>query len=353
MAILVCISIVAFLVFAAFAINVAYINASKAEFRSAVDAASRAATLELADFSSEAQVIDRAVQIAAMNKVAGSPLALTNNDVLLGKSQVNVGTGRFEFTAGIRPYNSVRVVGDRASTAALRTSTIFGGLVGSTTFGMQEISTSVRADRDIYVVIDRSGSMMRRIDDLILFPPGCDATTPPHPTLSRWSQMLASYSLFLSVLDSTPSNERVALVTYGSDSTTDVTLTDDYAASYNSLLWRSSQPIVGFTNLGQGVEDALFGLFYLPGVRSYSAKTIVLLTDGRPNMGPDPLAQAQACKDANVTIHTITFGNFCDTALMQQIADITEGDFYPAPDQATLQAAFEAIAKTVPVMTVE
>lgn len=339
----------AFFIFAAFAINVAQIQLSKAELRTAVDAASRAAARELADSTEPGDIIAKAIDVASRNYVAGQPLDLKSSDVTLGNSTVS--NGRFTFVPNASPYNSVRVLGDRSSRN--RIGSVFGGLIGVPTYGASETSTAVRADRDIMVIIDRSGSMMRRLDDLVAFPPGCDETTPPHPTMSRWAKMLAGYSIFLNVLDSTPSIEHVGLTTYGSDSSQDVDLTSDYEATYGSLLWRSASAIIGMTNLGDGMADGLQNLFWGSGVRSYSSKTIVLLTDGRPNVGSDPIERARECKAANVVVHTITFGAFADETVMREIANITGGDYYAAPDDATLVAAFEKIAKNVPIMIVE
>jgi Ca-activated chloride channel homolog len=349
MAVLIVATLVVFLIFAAFAINVAHIQLSKAELRSAVDAASRAAARELGENGPDQQVIDRAIDIARRNRVAGSPLLVTSANVSLG--QATSSGGRFVFDPDARPFNSVRVLGDRNTVN--RITSIFGQLIGMTTYGASETSTAVRADRDIMVVIDRSGSMMRRLDDLMAFPPGCDATTPPHPTLSRWAKMIQGFSLFLNVLDTTSSVEHVGLVTYGSDFTRDLDLTDNYTASYDSLISRSSHSIEGMTNMGDGMMGGLQKLFYGTGIRAYSAKTIVLLTDGRPNVGSDPIAQAHACKAANVVVHTITFGGFSDEAVMRQIATITGGDYYAAPNDAQLRIAFEDIAKNVPILIVE
>lgn len=352
MAVFVCISLVVFLVFAAFTIGVAQIQLSKTELRTAVDAASRAGCWELGESGSPSDAADKAISVASKNKVAGKSFSLTQNDVAVGNASVGP-NGRFVFTPGQGPFNSLRVLGKRDDSHGGGIGAVFGGLIGVSSYGIAEVSTSVRADRDISVVIDRSGSMMRLLDKEFEYPCNCDATTPPHPSDSRWAKMLQGYSLFLSVLDTTPSEEKVGLITYGSDSSTDCDLSGDYNISYDSLLWRSNFAIVGMTNLGQGLDDGLFQLFYGNGVRRYSAKTIVLLTDGRPNMGPDPLDEARACKAAGVTVHTITFGDFCDSTTMQSIADITGGTFYPAPDDSKLAEAFADIAKSVPILVVE
>ncbi len=345
-----CVCLVAFLIFTAFSINVARIQLSKAEMRSAVDSASRAGCIELGESNDPNSAQSAAVAACVRNKVSGDGQQLSSQDIEVGHAQVG-SNGRYFFTSGSQPFNSVRVTGSRKAGSGIEV--VFGGLLGLAKYGVEEVSTSVRADRDISVVIDRSGSMMRLLDQEFAYPPFHGPTTPPDPNLSRWAKMLSAYSLFLNILDSTPSSERIGLVSYGDWASTDVGLTDDYQSCYNNLVGRSYNPIVGMTNLGDGLEEALKQVYYDPNVRPYSAKTIVLLTDGRPNVGADPLSVANECKQANVTVHTITFGSYCDTATMQGIADTTGGKFYAAPDDATLKAAFEDIAKNVPILIVE
>ena len=55
----------------------------------------------------------------------------------------------------------------------------------------------------------------------------------------------------------------------------------------------------------------------------------------------------------DIVIHTVTFGDGADQQEMQAVAAATGGNFYHAPDAATLQEVFEEIALTLPVMFTE
>ncbi len=68
-----------------------------------------------------------------------------------------------------------------------------------------------------------------------------------------------------------------------------------------------------------------------PEASSHAARTMILLTDGQPNLGPDPFTEAQACKAANITVHTISYSNFANTTLMQSIATETGAIFITRP----------------------
>ena len=76
---------------------------------------------------------------------------------------------------------------------------------------------------------------------------------------------------------------------------------------------------------------------------------IVLLTDGENNEPPDPLAAAQAAADRGVRIYTVGIGSAAgatlhvngftvhtqlDEAMLQQIAQLTDGDYYNAENAA-------------------
>ncbi len=73
-------------------------------------------------------------------------------------------------------------------------------------------------------------------------------------------------------------------------------------------------------------------------------------TDGQPNVGPDPFAEAQPVARNKITVHTISYSNFADSTLMQAIATETGGDYYHAPTSFQLQLAFEMIGRDLPVL---
>ncbi|MEK6753290.1 MAG: VWA domain-containing protein [Chloroflexota bacterium] len=85
---------------------------------------------------------------------------------------------------------------------------------------------------------------------------------------------------------------------------------------------------------------------------------IVLITDGENNMDPDPLQAAQFAADRGVRIHTIGVGSSAGTVLevngftvftqldeatLQQIAEITDGNYYNAQTEEDLQVIYENI----------
>ena len=125
-AILVLLLVVALMATAAFSVDVAYMQMTRAELRRATDAAARAG-MEALDRTEDATGVTEIVQqVAQSNIVAGEPLVVEEDQVVLGRSAQN-NSGHWEFTAGQEPYNSVRVEGSRTENSAGGSVPLFFG----------------------------------------------------------------------------------------------------------------------------------------------------------------------------------------------------------------------------------
>lgn len=78
--------------------------------------------------------------------------------------------------------------------------------------------------------------------------------------------------------------------------------------------------------------------------RSGANKVIILLTDGISTSG-DSVDGAVYCRDRNVTVYTIGLGTGIDEVELTNIALLTNGDYYFAPNAETLQNIFESIGR--------
>ena len=89
-----------------------------------------------------------------------------------------------------------------------------------------------------------------------------------------------------------------------------------------------------------------------------NSAVIVLLTDGENNVNPEPLAAAQLAADRGVRIHTIAVGSVegvtlevngftvhtkVDEATLQQIAGLTEGQYFNAETEEDLETIYKSI----------
>ena len=342
-------------------VDIAVIQLARTELRSATDAASRAGTECLSRTQNVAQARAAAKAIAESNTIHGKALQLADDDVEFGRSDRADG-GEVVFTKGEEPFNTVRVTGRR--TDGSRSGPVplfFAKILGVANFQPTHVASSMNLDRDLCLVVDRSGSMKFSLTSNRIAGGlgGCD---PPHPTRSRWSALNVAVAAFVEGLESTDQQEQLALASYASDNRScgiDFNAADvnqvldfEYATTVAEMANLSSIPINGFTNIEAGIEagiDALTG----PEARPLAEKTMVVLTDGRFNRGRHPQFIAATAAAEGITIHTVTFGVGAEQEAMRQVATAAGGQHFHAPDAASLEQIFREIASTLPVVMTE
>jgi len=341
MVIMVVICLPAILAFAILAINIAWMQLTRTELRTATDAAARAGsrTLSLTQDVAIARTVGN--QAAANNTVAGQPLTLATSDLVFGKSSPVTGAP-WAFTAlpeTSDELNSVRALGRRvAGSPSGPVPMLFAGMFDRTTFEPVKVAVATQTDRDVVLVLDRSGSM----DD-------------PTATGTKWSDLLSAVDVFLNTLDLTPQTEKVGLATYEEFATSDLVLTTDYQSIRDHLATLNPG---GWTGIGRGVDAGRTIINDTTHHRIFASKTMVVMTDGKHNRGHDPEPQATiAHNNEAVEVHAVTFGpddpTIVDKVRMQQVATNGHGQYYHAEDQADLQAVFEEIAKNLPTLLTE
>jgi Mg-chelatase subunit ChlD len=277
----------------------------------------------------------------------------------MGRSSQANDTTRFAFIPGGAQPNAVRVNGRRTNgSAAGAVELLFSGVLGVREFEPRDSATSTLLDRDICLVVDRSGSMMESLDGHSL--PGASCS-PPH-ALSRWMALSAAVDGFLVELGKTRQQEHVALVSYSSDtsecgrsyriSETHVNLVFDYQLIRNAMAYISSAPVQGRTSISSGIDEGTRVLTG-PSTRRFAVKTMVVLTDGLHNLGREPILSAQEAAAHGIMIHTITFSSDADIPRMQAVAAATGGQHFHAPSAEELVRIFKQIANTLPVMLTE
>jgi hypothetical protein len=351
---------IVFLATVAFSVDVAYMQLSKVQLRTATDAAARAAGEAL----SREQCLDcsrqAAKDIAQENLVAGDPLLLDDSDIVFGNSEEQAG-GAWAFTPGAEPINAVRVFGRRTREAPSGSvATFFGRVFDVFDFEPTQAATVVRLDRDICLVVDRSSSMKLYLTDTSPTMSTSDSRfcQKPDMTLSRWGALKVGVDRFVSALASTPQLEHVGLASYGSAYTAcsvtnsaasvNCPLSQDHAAVTSAMATISNTKFNGATNIEAGILKGI-EVLTSPQARPYAAKTMVLMSDGAYTVGQQPRLVAPLAAAQDIIIHTISFGE-ANPDEMQAIADATGGNHYIAPDAQALQDIFEEIALTLPVI---
>lgn len=353
-------------ILAGFAINVAYMELSRTELRVSTDAAARAGgrTLALTGDPDEARRVARLY--AGNNPVAGDPLQLADSDLVFGQSTRDSLDERYEFKAGRRPYNALNVVGRRNGSSLSGAVQLFmPGIMSVDQFEPVQSGTATQIELDLAIVIDRSGSMAFGANESAksgspaLAPEGwsyCDAVPPG----SRWLDAVAGAKAFLRALTETPQTERVALVTYGTDATIDVPLSDEYSYSDfdgsvvglvpTAMDAHTASFCGGRTNIGGAILLAEDALYDSATARPWAVKTIVVMTDGRHNTGTNPVNAAKRVGKKGTTIFTITFSAEAKQADMEKVAELGAGLHIHADNGSELVDAYEEIVKSLPTL---
>jgi Flp pilus assembly protein TadG len=360
MLILVAVCLPLFVIMAAFALDIAWMQLVRTELRTATDAASRAGSKILSLNQDEAAARAAAKDAAARNLVAGTPLVVSDAEIEIGSSTQANRNARFVFNPSGTLRNAMRVRGERTSASAGGPVALFlGHILGVPQFQPIHVATSTQLDRDICLVVDRSGSMMSGLTGGSVPTGLCDA---PHPTLSRWGALNTAVAGFLDELDNTAQREQCGLVSYSFRNTScgnDYTTSDinsrldfDFSRVRSEMARISSQPVKGRTSISAGLNNGIVVL--TDGrVRPFAFRTMVLMTDGLHNEGPEPIIPARRAAAQNITIHTVTFSSDADFTRMQAVAAATGGKHFHAPNAAELERIFREIAATLPVLITE
>jgi Ca-activated chloride channel family protein len=351
-----------------FAINLVYMEITRTELRIACDAAAKAAIVRLGSTQNQSSARTFAKTIAQKNPVGGGQLSLSDAQIEFGYA-TRTGTGAYSFTANQTPLNSARITGSR------NVGMIFGGFLTTTSFTPQQQSIVMRVNHDIALVLDRSGSMAFDSSNMeFVYPPDRNFGTnfqnyfaTPSLTASRWKSLADAVTEFTSVLTTRQLDAQVALTTFAEDYTfgsfssveasTDVALTKTYAQISSKMTDWNNTVLVGDTNIEAGLAQGRAALIGT-GARLTAQRTIILLTDGVPTSGSTNLSTITANYRAEgIVTHVITFGGQAASGTnqtrMQNAATSGYGQYYHAPNSATLNSVFRQIAEGLPAVYID
>ena len=194
--------------------------------------------------------------------------------------------------------------------------TVFALAVTMSYFSVTEVENS---PRDIYLVIDVSGSMADQ--SKITF------------AKNAATEFVNAFQLDKSL------DYRIGLISFEVQVNTLAKLTDDPSGLKDAI---SSLYANGDTAMGHAIRTA--DNLFSQETGSDTSKTVLLLTDGVSNTGMNPITAAQNAKDNGLTIFTVAYGNDADIGTLNQIAKMTGGKFYKALSGQDLVATFANIA---------
>lgn len=345
------------LILAAFAVNLAYMELTRTELYTATDAATRAAQRTLTNTRNQALAMAQGRTVGLQNQVAGKNFHVRNSDYTFGTSTRASLASRYIFTPATGPsVNAVQIDGSRMATShGGAVDLVLPIMLSTQQFETHEFIQSTQVDVDLALVVDRSGSMAYAANETAAYPPA-PAASPPGwtfctaiPPSSRWLDAVNGVDVFINEIVTSPRQELVSLVTYADSAVVDQTLTTTYASIQAAMGGYSGTFCGGQTNIADGIDRGVYT--FTQGLdRPWAAKVIVVLTDGIATVGSDPLVSATNAAAQNIQIFTITFALEADQPLMQQIATIGKGKHYHATNGSELSAAFQDIARGLPIV---
>jgi len=314
----------AMVVLIAVEIDMAYLHLSRTELRAATDAASKAAAVTLSQTQDLAAARREGIRVGGLNSIGGKPLVLRDSDFIFGNS-TRGSDGKFAFTPNATPYNGVKLTGALGGAGATGSVNLFfGNLHGLASYQTQHQATSTYLERDIVLVIDRSGSMAGQ----------------------KWKDLIDAIAIFVATVNETVTKEYMGLASYSSTATQDV----QYTLDLNAINTKAKQLVVGGnTSISAGIS-AGYEIIKTGRSKLFVDRTMVVMTDGQHNTGVEPIIPARVVAADGVVIHTITFGAGADAARMSAIASVGRGRYLHANDGTQLKAAFREIALTLSTM---
>ncbi len=391
-------------VLVALSVNSAYMQLSRTQLMVATDCAAQAGGRALSEYQNVDTAKSAAQATAALNTVASNPLRLStsdaDNEIEFGKTTYS-GTGdyvRFQFQklntadvrSGAQKASAVRITGKKTQTSMSgAVNLVFPSFSEKKKFEPSFQAVSMQVDRDISLVIDRSGSMgditwnwpsgknplstaclnagvtagyLTRRSGTYYYTSGNNQTTyytwawetyfklGPAPRMP-WTDCVTAVNTFLDVLGETPQQELVSLASYASTASLNTQLESNYTTVRNAIAALSPS---GNTAIGSGMTTGMTGLANVARSRPNAARTMVVMTDGIHNTGTDPVTVARTLMGQyDMTIHTVTFGAGADISRMQQVASIGGGRHYHAENGTDLIAIFEEIANNLATIITE
>ncbi|TWU67351.1 von Willebrand factor type A domain protein [Crateriforma conspicua] len=385
---------------AAFCVNLAHMQLTRTELIVATDAAARAGGRAFSEEQTVDAAKDAAVATALLNNVDGMPLQLRRedaaNEIEFGSTSQPGGLGsRYYFTkvstadvaANQVIASAVRVNGRRdASSLGGVIPLVFPKFFSREYFEPTQRSVAMQVDRDISLVLDRSGSM-----EWLTWPDGdspwnydvyaeaadagilyrsrggyyysrgenqasferwawdnyFDYDVPP---AVKWNSLVDAVEAFFDVLDDTPQSEQAAIASYASTGSRDSWLDPDFDVAMNAVDHLNTG---GGTGIGRGMREGIKH-FQHANARPFASKTMVVMTDGNHNTGEDPLDVAREFASTyNMTIHTVTFGSDANQSDMHDVAAACNGKHYHAESGEQLIEVFQEIANNLPTLLTE
>ena len=148
-------------------------------------------------------------------------------------------------------------------------------------------------------------------------------------------------------VDITDNSSRMALVSFSSGATLRKQLMGLGSIANKTIMKNAINALsaTGSTCLECGLDTAVTELISVRGRYPEAVRVAVFMTDGVDTTGSDPIAAAVYARENDVKTHTIGYGSDADVVNLVNIALLTYGKYYYAPDAETLLYIYQHIGQ--------
>lgn len=352
--------------FAAVAVNTSFLRLARVEMKSVTDLAAKSGATYLGNSQNTTAPTTRINNVFTWNRpqfdsTLGRPDYLST-EITYGHAEVDE-DGAITFTEDGTPENAVKV--SASYPAMFNGSNVPVPFFFTANPSISATSIAMRTDNDVCFVLDRSGSMAWDMsNEEFSYPAGGSELqnyyTPPHATDSRWAALRTAVEDFvLTCEEDVPGEVRIGLVSFSSEFTFGVyesergtvheKITRDRRAKILPAVDAiGAEPLIGDTDIGYGLSLVPSAYQGSQARKKTGFKTVVLFSDGVNNEGNDPVSEAATLSAQGYTIHTVSFSDQADQAMMLSIANAGGGSHYHASSADELREAFKEIARSLP-----
>ncbi len=333
---------------AAYAINVAHMQYTRAELQIAADVATRAACRALVDTNSRSAAYREAQRLADANPVGGRKMQIESGDLEFLAATRDSEMNAYRYQPDAQP-NAVRFQSTFFTRAENSLPMLVPSLTMTTSFRPAKESIATQADIDMAIVLDCSTSMM--FDWNIPAPPESLLLIPlPVPPNARWRIAESGIHACLDSFVNSPGQEQVALVTFNTLSALNVPLSTNYELVKGGVALQGNAYLGGQSSLSAGLTSGLTLLSNRLNARPWACRVILLISDGKENFGETALSVAHRAAAAHVMIYTISVSSEADQPFMRSLANATLGKHFHCATPEQFVEVIKEIRTHLPVL---